>query len=186
MKMYGMKKALSILLLAMLAGCGVTGGERTDYQKDADKAKSLEVPPDLVLPRTDDHYTVPENGAAAATSYSEYVRSNAQNPACVCKEVAAVTAPQAAVVPPKLQDNPDGSKTILANESFDRCWLKVAQALDGAGIVVEDKDRSKGQFFLKGGMNQVLVKAVASGCEVSVIGGEGKHTIEAIYKQLEK
>lgn len=186
MKKDKMAKMIWLLPLALLAGCSATGGERKDYQNDAAKVAALAVPPDMVLPRTDDHYTVPEGGATAA-SYSEYARSNAQNSACVCKEnVAPAAVPPSA--PAKLQDSPDGGKRLLLSEPFDRCWLRAAQALDAAGIVVEDKDRSKGQFFLKGGKDQVTVKVAEAGCEVatSMHGDEGTRIIEALYKQLGK
>jgi uncharacterized lipoprotein len=185
---------LLFLLMTMLAGCGITGGERTDYKDDAEKVHALEVPPDLVLPKTDDHYTVPEGGNETTASYSDYVKSNAQNPSCICKDAVAAPAssvqpaPQAAAQPPRLQDMADGSKSILMGEPFDRCWLRIGQALDGAGIVVDDKDRSKGLFFLRGGKNQVAVKTTAAGCEVAASNGssEAKGIIEALYKQLGK
>jgi uncharacterized lipoprotein len=192
-------KILPILLLAAVAGCSTSNSERTDYKNDAAKAAVLEVPPDLVPPKSEDRYTVPDGGGGTVTSYSEYARSNAQNQACTCKEATAAPAssvppaPHAAAVaaqPPKLKDRPDGSKSILIGEPFDRCWLSVGEALDRAGIAVEDKDRSKGLLYLKGGKNQITVKADATGCEVAADNGSGassdetKRTIDALYKKL--
>ncbi len=188
---------LSVLLLAIFAGCSSTA-EHTDYMKDASKARPLEVPPDLVLPKSEDHYTVPGGGNGAVASYSAYAKSNAQNQACVCKEAAAGPAQPAALVPaavpaaqpPKLKDRGDGSKSILLAEPFDRCWLRVGEALDRAGIAVEDKDRSKGLFYLKGGKNQITVKSVATGCEVAADNGSGasnedtRRTIDSLFKKL--
>jgi outer membrane protein assembly factor BamC len=189
---------LLILCMAVLAGCGGMS-ERTDYKSDAAKVAALEVPPDLVLPKTDDHYTIPEGGRTQAESYSDYARNGTS---CSCKEAAAAPAngsqpkrPQvvaAATAPPKLQGLPDGGKSILISEPFDRCWLRVGQALDSARIAVDDKDRSKGLLFLKGGHNQVTVRAVAAGCEVAVNDGSGKSSDEtnritdALYKNLGK
>ncbi len=184
-----------MLLLAMLAGCSTTS-ERTDYAKDAAKARPLEVPPDLVLPKTDDHYTVPAAGNGTAASYSAYAKNNAQSQACVCKDAtasSAAPAPQSsapAVQPPKLKDRGDGSKSILIAEPFDRCWLRVGEALDRADIAVEDKDRSKGLLYLKGGKNQISIKAVPTGCEVAADNGKGasnddtRRAIEALFKKL--
>lgn len=179
-----------MLLLATLAGCSSTA-EHTDYVKDASKARPLEVPPDLVLPKADDHYTVPGGGSGAVASYSAYAKGNAQNQACVCKEAAApVTAIPPAAQPPKLKDRADGSKSILIAEPFDRCWLQVGEALDRAGIAVDDKDRSKGLFYLKGGKNQITVKSAATGCEVAADNGGGasnedtRRTIDALFKKL--
>ncbi len=185
-----------MVLLAMLAGCS-TSAEHTDYMKDAAKSRPLEVPPDLVLPKSEDHYTVPGGGNGAVASYSAYAKSNAQNQACVCKEAAAAPAPASASTPvapaaqaPKLKDRADGSKSILIAEAFDRCWLKVGEALDRAGIAVDDKDRSKGLFYLKGGKNQITVKSVPTGCEVAADNGSGatnedtRRTIDALFKKL--
>lgn len=213
MESYGINMrttSLIICLLLALDGCS-TGGERTDYQKDAAKAPPLEVPPDLVLPSADGRYAVPDGNSERVAVYSEYAKSNAaQNQACVCKDAAAAPTkallPASAVVPasavaaapqlapPKLQDRPDGSKSILISEPFDRCWLKVTQALDQADIAVEDKDRSKGLLYLKGGHNQLSVQAQggAASCEVSASNGSGagnsetKRVIEALYKSLSK
>jgi outer membrane protein assembly factor BamC len=187
-------KMMGWLALAALAGCGTV--ERSGYEADAAKVAALEVPPDMVLPRSDDRYTVPDGSTSSATNYSDYARANAksadQNATCSCKDATLAAAstppPVAPVTPPKMQSAPDGSKRISISEPFDRCWLKVSQALDSARIVVEDRDRSKGQFFLKGGKNQILVKATAASCEVSANDNsdDNKRTLDALYKQLGK
>ncbi len=199
-------KALCIIFVALLCGCS-TASERTGYQEGAGKAPPLEVPPDLVLPKTDNHYAVPE-GTEQAAKYSDYARSNkAQSPACICKETAATPAsgvqPAAPTVaaaststtvvqPPKLKTLPDGGKSILIAEPFDRCWLRVRQAVDKAHIALDDWDRSKGVLFLKGGHKQVTVRATEAGCEVAANDGSGgankdtDATIDALYKSLSK
>ncbi len=48
-----------------------------------------------------------------------------------------------------LQSQPNGGKVILLAEPFDRSWRKVGIALDHADIVVEDKDRDKGLYFVR-------------------------------------
>jgi len=206
------KRAATLLIISLLAlaGCS-TSSERTDYQKDAAKAPPLEVPPDLVLPSADGRYVVPDGNSETVAVYSEYAKNNAvQNQACVCKDAVPAKAPlpASAVVPasavpqlpapklpaPKLQDKPDGSKSILIAEPFDRCWLKVTQALDQASIAVEDKDRSKGLLYLKGGHNQLSVQAQdgAASCEVKANTDKGasnsetKRVIDALYKNLNK
>jgi uncharacterized lipoprotein len=195
---------LAICFLLVVAGCS-TNSERTDYKKDAARAPALEVPPDLVLPSADGRYAVPDGNSETVAIYSEYAKNTAaQNQACVCKDAAVaqpkVPLPASAVAatsqlpPPKLLDRPDGSKSILISEPFDHCWLKVSQALDLAGIMLEDKDRSKGLLYLKGGHNQLSVQAQgdAASCEVSANNGSGasnsetKRIIDALYKKLNK
>jgi len=43
----------------------------------------------------------------------------------------------------------DGSARLILNDPFDRAWRRVGLALDRVGFVIEDKDRSKGLFFVR-------------------------------------
>ena len=38
---------------------------------------------------------------------------------------------------------------LIVNEPFDRAWRRVGLALDRSGFTVEDRDRSKGTFFVR-------------------------------------
>ncbi|MCY7389433.1 MAG: outer membrane protein assembly factor BamC [Burkholderiales bacterium] len=44
---------------------------------------------------------------------------------------------------------PDSSASLKVNEPFDRAWRRVGLALDRIGFTVEDRDRSKGLFFVR-------------------------------------
>jgi outer membrane protein assembly factor BamC len=44
---------------------------------------------------------------------------------------------------------PDKSGSLKVNEPFDRAWRRVGLALDHIGFTVEDRDRSKGLFFVR-------------------------------------
>ena len=56
---------------------------------------------------------------------------------------AATTEPRNAV----LENN--GAGPLLVNDGFDRAWRRVGLALDRVGFTVEDRDRSKGLFFVR-------------------------------------
>ncbi|MDR2838486.1 MAG: outer membrane protein assembly factor BamC [Azonexus sp.] len=43
----------------------------------------------------------------------------------------------------------DGAGTLEVDERFDRAWLRVGLALDRVGFVVEDRDRSRGLYFVR-------------------------------------
>jgi outer membrane protein assembly factor BamC len=43
----------------------------------------------------------------------------------------------------------DGTGTLALNEQFDRAWRRVGLALDRVGFTVEDRDRSKGLYFVR-------------------------------------
>lgn len=68
-------RSLSLLLMVTVAlsACGVMESKKIDY-KSAGKAPTLEVPPDLVAPSTDNRYAVPDvqgSGTATLSTYSE-------------------------------------------------------------------------------------------------------------------
>lgn len=43
----------------------------------------------------------------------------------------------------------DGSGSLQMEEPFDRAWRRVGLALDRVGFTVEDRDRSKGLYFVR-------------------------------------
>lgn len=49
----------------------------------------------------------------------------------------------------KLQRVSDGSGILRMDEAFDRAWRRVGLALDRVGFTVEDRDRSKGLYFVR-------------------------------------
>jgi outer membrane protein assembly factor BamC len=55
---------------------------------------------------------------------------------------AAVEAPRASLAK-------QGGGKLMLNEQFDRAWRRVGLALDRVGFTVEDRDRSKGLYFVR-------------------------------------
>lgn len=49
----------------------------------------------------------------------------------------------------KLAKADDGSGTLEVFERFDRTWRRVGLALDRVGFTVEDRDRSRGLYFVR-------------------------------------
>ncbi|MDB5876327.1 MAG: putative lipoprotein, partial [Ramlibacter sp.] len=43
----------------------------------------------------------------------------------------------------------DGTGALALNEQFDRAWRRVGLALDRVGFTVEDRDRSKGVYYVR-------------------------------------
>jgi outer membrane protein assembly factor BamC len=54
-------------------------------------------------------------------------------------------------VPPRatLSRGDDGAGILALNEQFDRAWRRVGLALDRVGVTVEDRDRSKGVYYVR-------------------------------------
>ena len=78
----------------------------------------------------------PGKKAAAGTT--------AGKPAAAGSVVATGTTVAANAV---LQNN--GAGPLVVNDGFDRAWRRVGLALDRTGFTVEDRDRSKGLFFVR-------------------------------------
>jgi outer membrane protein assembly factor BamC len=62
---------------------------------------------------------------------------------------AALQAPPPAQEKAKLTKKSDGTSDLSIQESFDRAWNRVGLALDRVGFTVEDRDRSKGLYFVR-------------------------------------
>lgn len=56
---------------------------------------------------------------------------------------ASAAAPAARIV------SAGGQPAVQLDESFDRAWRRVGLALDRTGFTVEDRDRSKGTYFVR-------------------------------------
>lgn len=48
-----------------------------------------------------------------------------------------------------LEKDKQGAVTLTLNDPFDRAWRRVGLALDRIGFAVEDRDRSRGLFYVK-------------------------------------
>lgn len=49
----------------------------------------------------------------------------------------------------RLTRSKDGAGTLAVDDQFDRAWRRVGLALDRVGFTVEDRDRSKGLYFVR-------------------------------------
>ncbi len=46
-------------------------------------------------------------------------------------------------------DVPEGPSDLMLGESYDRAWLRVGLALDRANFTVDDRDRTKGLYYVR-------------------------------------
>lgn len=72
------------------------------------------------------------------------VRFGVQEDRAQAQLTASISAPQA-----KLLKGQDGAGTLSLDDQFDRAWRRVGLALDRVGFTVEDRDRSKGIYFVR-------------------------------------
>ena len=62
----------------------------------------------------------------------------------IVAKAGAVPAPEKAVI---IKEG--GYSVVVLDDTFDRAWRRVGLALDRVGFTVEDRDRSKGMFFVR-------------------------------------
>lgn len=114
-------------LLLVLVGCGLFPDRAVDYSKGATQMPALDIPPDLVRPTTVDTYRIPQVQAAAS----------------------ATSATPTSSTDISMQVEESGVNSILIKDAFDKSWRRVGLALESLQLVVADKDRSKGLYYLK-------------------------------------
>ena len=63
------------------------------------------------------------------------------------KQAEQVTAPQPRVERAVLQDV-SGGQLVVVNDNFARTWRRVGVAIDRLGLIVDDRNRSEGLYYL--------------------------------------
>ncbi|HEY8888145.1 MAG TPA: outer membrane protein assembly factor BamC [Gallionella sp.] len=215
---------ISSVVLVSLVSCSMFGADskRIDYAAAATKVPSLQVPPDMTTPASDERYQVPQGESGVAALDATKVPSLEAPPDATITAgdnlkvpqaesgVAATSATEPAGLA-SLREISGGSTIIVMNDPFDRSWRKVGLALESAGLVVDDKDREKGIYYLRpvrldrGWLDKLMfwksdedtsrhyrvnVKDGGASCEVAIVDQDGasnkvsKQMLEAIYKNI--
>jgi len=65
------------------------------------------------------------------------------------QQATAQVAPEKRAERANIVRSQDGATLLEVDETFDRAWRRVGLALDRVGFTVEDRDRSKGIFFVR-------------------------------------
>jgi outer membrane protein assembly factor BamC len=130
----GLRSAVAIVAAAtLIAGCSITqtvaDATRIDY-KSANRGPGLDVPPDLVRPRADDRFAVPER-SATGTTLSAYNRERAVEPAA-SSSVSGVL--------PKTQgvrlERQGGQRWLVVDQPPDRVWPVLRDFWGESGFVL--------------------------------------------------
>jgi uncharacterized lipoprotein len=215
--------AISGLVLVSLASCSLFGNSKQiDYAASAKSIPPLKVPSDLTVPSGDDRYQIPAGTFATGSAPADLgqvptliVAGSANSSAAAVSAVAATPSTTVSTLEPEgtasLREISGGSTIIVLNDPFDRSWRKVGLALEAAGLVVEDRNREKGIYYLRpvrldrGWLDKLMfwrsdedtsrhyrvnVKDGGNTCEVSITDQTGasnkvsKQMLEAIYKNI--
>ena len=83
MNRFSLTPVSALVAMAVLAACSsdsnILESKRIDYKK-ARPSTTLEIPPDLTVPRTDDRYVVPNTDSRGTATYSDYNADRAAPP----------------------------------------------------------------------------------------------------------
>jgi outer membrane protein assembly factor BamC len=90
--------------------------------------------------------------------------------------MVASAAPTAVQARAAIQTGIGGFETLEVFESFDRAWRRVGLAQDRVGFTVEDRDRQKGQYFVRYADTDALDMQKKD---------EGRHPVEACVLEIQ-
>ena len=135
--------AVIITCLLALAGCHTLGIEkkRVDYKSASASARepSLEVPPDLTTPESEDRYAIPESNGESVESYSDYARGAGNQPQ---RSTAAGN-----VLPPVQGVHLEHSGTqywLVVDGPAESVWPKVKQFWQENGFTLKTDNPQAG------------------------------------------
>lgn len=128
------------VVLASLAGCNATtnfGNKRIDYRTGAEQAPTLEVPPDLTAPGSDERYRVPQGEEETVATFSDYSKGGG----------AARRGANAAVLPEvknvRLERN-GVQRWLVVKDKPENVWAVVRSFLQENGLAIKSEDQTAG------------------------------------------
>lgn len=138
-----------LLLLPLLTGCGALSGllshdPQEQQYKNAESLPPLEVPPDLTGAGGSSALVVPgvdDGGAAHGADNAD--GSGAAPPP---EQLAGDAGGQPATA--RIEQGPEGAPRLVVPEDFSRAWRSVGKAIEAAEMKVDDRDRSRGLYFV--------------------------------------
>jgi outer membrane protein assembly factor BamC len=137
-KLFGFIVAL--IALFAIGGCSslrqLTQGQKIDY-KSATELPTLEIPPDLATPATDNHYLVPDTGGIGSATYSTYSRERQGTQQTAGSEVLPTESNA------HIQRDGD-QRWLVVNEAPDKVWPVVKQFWLENGFVLKVDDPTAG------------------------------------------
>jgi uncharacterized lipoprotein len=188
------------LILPLLGGCGALSGllghdPQEQQYKQAETLPPLEVPPDLTGAASSSALVVPgiDDGSAAGVS-GDADASGASPP----PEQLAGDGATAAPAGPRIEKGSEGAPRLVVPEDFARAWRTVGKALEAADMKVDDRDRSRGLYFVdykhskpRGRIARTLMfwggdESTQKERFLVLLQSEGEHTNVLVFDEKEK
>lgn len=153
---------ISSVALASLVGCGAMGlgNKHIDYRAGAQHVPSLEVPPDLTVPETDDRYKVAGAESESVLTYSAYAKGETTSPS---RSVSAVL-PAVKGVSVEREGTQRWLKVV---DKAENVWPVVKAFLGETGLSIQSEDQAAGLIETEWAENRAKIP---QGTIRSVIG----------------
>ncbi len=134
---------IASVVLISLAGCSSMGmgNKRIDYRTGADNVPSLEVPPDLTTPASEDRYKVPAGEGESVATYSDYSQGGAKSAAQSNGTVASAVLPEVKGV--SLERN-GTQRWLVVSDRAENVWPVVKAFWQEIGMTIKTEDQAAG------------------------------------------
>jgi len=130
---------ITVVMLLSLSGCSSLQSDKLiDYRAKAKQQPTLEVPPDLTTPETDDRYKVPlaDSAKSGVTTYSDYSKNSISQDGGVSSVLPEV---------PGVRIERDGARRwLVVNKNPENVWLVVKSFWQDIGLVIVSEDQAAG------------------------------------------
>jgi outer membrane protein assembly factor BamC len=138
------------VVLVSLVGCSAMGlgNKRIDYRAGATQAPSLEVPPDLSTPETDDRFKVAGAEGESVATYSAYTKGEAAAPArnAVLPQVKGVS----------LERN-GAQRWLKVEDKAENVWPVIKAFLQETGLAIHSEDQAAGTIETEWAENRARI-----------------------------
>lgn len=131
---------ISGIALVSLIGCSSIGlgSKRVDYRSGAAQAPSLEVPPDLTAPGSDERYRVPQDDSENVATFSDYSKGDT---AVEQDRGTSAILPQVKGV--RLERN-ETQRWLVVDDKPENVWSVVKAFLQESGLAIQSEDQAAG------------------------------------------
>ena len=130
---------ITVVMLLSLSGCSSLQSDKLiDYRAKAKQQPTLEVPPDLTTPETDDRYKVPltDSAKSGVATYSDYSKNSISQDGGVSSVLPEV---------PGVRIEREGARRwLVVNKNPENVWLVVKSFWQDIGLVIVSEDQAAG------------------------------------------
>lgn len=143
---------VSGVALISLVGCSAmgVGSKRIDYRADAVQVPSLELPPELTAPETDDRYKVPGAEGESVATYSAYTKEEAASPRVENNKVLPIIANVSL-------EHSGTQRWLKVDQPAEKVWPVVMSFLQANGLKVHSQDQVSGVIVTEWAENRAKI-----------------------------